>query len=83
MRDEDIQIRAARAQQLIEDEVLVEAVDKITLAALERAARADLSDAAECVACVAAIQATNNFVADLKSFVTSGRAAERKPFKVA
>jgi hypothetical protein len=45
--------------------------------------RANLADAAECVACVAAIQAANNFVADLKSFVTSGRAAERKPFKVA
>jgi mannose-1-phosphate guanylyltransferase len=83
MSDEDIQIRAARAQQLLEDEVLVEAVDKITLAALERATMANLADAAECVACVAAIQAVNHFVADLKSFVTSGRAAERKPFRVA
>jgi hypothetical protein len=80
---EDLKIRAARAEQLLEDEVLVEAKNNIMLEALERAHRASLANPSECVAAVAAIQAANNFVADLKSFVVSGKAAERKRFKVA
>jgi hypothetical protein len=80
---EDIQIRAARAQQLLEDEVLAEAIISLSQDAADRVDIADLSNAAQCIAAVASAQAAANFVSKLKGFVTSGKAAERKPFKVA
>jgi hypothetical protein len=83
MNDEDIKIRAARAEQLLADEVLNEAFDAQSAAVLGRLLRADLRDNLECVAVVAALQASQGFKEELRSFVTSGKAAERKPFKVA
>jgi hypothetical protein len=80
---EDVTIRAARAQQLLDDEVLNEALHGYVTDVAARILRADLKDAAECVASVAAYQASQEFLTRLRSFVTSGKAAERKPFKVA
>jgi hypothetical protein len=80
---EDVTIRAARAEQLLDDEVLVEALHGYVTDVIARLLRADLKDAAECVASVAAFQASQEFQNQLRSFVTSGKAAERKPFKVA
>jgi hypothetical protein len=80
---EDIQIRAARAQQLLDDEVLNEAMDAVLDQALSLALRAALSDPTECVAAIADLQAAHDLQESLRSFVTAGKAAERKPFKVA
>jgi hypothetical protein len=80
---EDIQIRAARAQQLLDDEVLNEAMDAVLDQALSFALRAALSDPTECVAAIADLQAAHDLQESLRSFVTAGKAAERKPFKVA
>jgi hypothetical protein len=80
---EDIQIRAARAQQLLDDEVLNEAMDAVLNQALSFALRAALSDPTECVAAIADLQAAHDLQESLRSFVTAGKAAERKPFKVA
>jgi hypothetical protein len=38
---------------------------------------------AMCIAAVAALQAVGAFENKLREFITSGKAAERKPFKVA
>jgi hypothetical protein len=81
--NEDIQIRAARAQQLLADEVLNEAIISLSQDAADRVEIADLSNAAQCIAAVASAQAAANFVSKLREFVTAGKAAERKPFKVA
>jgi hypothetical protein len=80
---EDVTIRAARAEQLLEDEVLQEALDAMIKGALAEAVTTDLSNPTECVAAIASIQAACDFQDSLKSFVTAGKAAERKPFKVA
>jgi phosphosulfolactate phosphohydrolase-like enzyme len=80
---EDVTIRAARAQQLIEDEVLEEGLSGVVADALYAVANADLSNQAECVAAVAAFQAAEAFSGKLKQYITSGRATGRKPFKVA
>jgi hypothetical protein len=80
---EDVEIRAARAQQLLDDEVLAEALQGYVTDVVARLLRADLKDTAECVASVAAFQASQEFQNQLRSFVTAGKAAERKPFKVA
>jgi hypothetical protein len=80
---EDIQIRAARAQQLLDDEVLKEALEVIAADAFFRAGTANLADASECVAAIAAIQAATSLEYGLRKFVTDGKAVERKPFKVA
>jgi hypothetical protein len=80
---EDVTIRAARAQQLLEDEVLVEAFKGLSQDVAERVFRADLKDAAACIAVVAAAQAINDFELKLREYVTAGKAAERKPYKVA
>jgi hypothetical protein len=80
---EDIQIRAARAQQLLEDEVLIEALISLSQDAADRVDAASLRDGAECIAAVAAAQAAANFAGKLKEFVTAGKVVERKPHRVA
>jgi hypothetical protein len=80
---EDIQIRAARAQQLLEDEILMEALDSLVKENLYQAALADLGNPTQCVGAVAAIQAISAFSGKLQEYITAGKAAERKPFKVA
>jgi hypothetical protein len=80
---EDVTIRAARAEQLLVDEVFNEALTAVLGDALLRAQSADLASKEECIASIAAIQAAGVFQDKLRSFVTSGKAAERKPFKVA
>jgi hypothetical protein len=80
---EDVMIRAARAEQLRDDEVLREAMSSIMGDALEQAGRVSLDDAARCIAAVAALQAVGAFENKLREFITAGKAAERKPFKVA
>jgi hypothetical protein len=81
--NEDVQIRAARAQQLLEDEVLVEALNGITKDALYRAGTASLASSSECIAAIAYLQATADIHNKLNEFITAGKAAERKPYKVA
>jgi hypothetical protein len=76
-------IRAARADQLLSDDTLNAAFNSHSEAVLGRLLRASLSDPTECVAAVAALQASQEFKEQLRSFITSGKAAERKPFKVA
>jgi hypothetical protein len=80
---EDATIRASRAEQLLADETLNEALDAQSASVLSRLLRADLRDNVECVAVVAALQASQGFKEELRSFIISGKAAERKPFKVA
>jgi hypothetical protein len=80
---EDVTIRAARAEQLLEDEVLREALDSITGDALFKSGTANLADAAECIAAVAALQAAGSLGVKLREYITAGKAAERKPYKVA
>jgi hypothetical protein len=80
---EDVTIRAARAEQLLEDEVLLEAFHDLSQDVANRVFTTDLKDAAACIAAVAAAQATSNFELQLRAYVTAGKAAERKPYKVA
>jgi hypothetical protein len=80
---EDVTIRAARAQQLMDDEVFNEAMDSVLDQALSAALRAALNDSTECVAAIANLQAAHDLQETLRSFVTAGKAAERKPYKVA
>jgi hypothetical protein len=80
---EDIQIRAARAEQLLEDEVLIEAFGGYNKDALARLLMVDLSNPTDCVAAVASFQASQEFIEKLRGYVTYGKAAERKPYKVA
>jgi hypothetical protein len=80
---EDVTIRAARAQQLLEDEVLQEALDAMIKSSLAEAMTTDLSNPTECVAAIASIQAAGDFQDSLKQYITAGKAAERKPYKVA
>jgi hypothetical protein len=80
---EDVTIRAARAEQLLQDEVFNEAMDSVLDQALSAALRAVLSDPTECVAAIANLQASHYLQEILRSFVTAGKAAERKPYKVA
>ena len=83
MNNEDAQIRAARAQQLLEDETLHEVLATLMDDAVLNATLAPLDDPARCVAAVATLQAVREFEDKLRSFVTSGRAAQRKPHVVA
>jgi hypothetical protein len=83
MNQEDTQIRAARAEQLLDDEVLKEALETIAADALFKAGTANLADPKECVAAIAAIQAITSLEYELKKFVTDGKAAQRKPHIVA
>jgi hypothetical protein len=80
---EDVTIRAARAEQLLEDEVLQRALTNLRDDAWFRAVSTPLSDPEKCVGALAAIQATSDFESRLREFVLDGRVAERKPFKVA
>jgi hypothetical protein len=80
---EDVTIRAARAQQLLEDEVLQNVLTGMVEDAWAEANRADLSNPTSCVAAIGVIQSIDDFKSKLQSLVTSGKAAERKPFKVA
>jgi hypothetical protein len=80
---DDVTIRAARAQQLLEDEVLSEALQSISVDAMSALMLTDLKDPAACIAAVAAAKATGNFEVKLKEYITAGKAAERKPYKVA
>jgi hypothetical protein len=80
---EDVTIRAARAQQLLEDETLLEAFGGYNKDALAKLLMVDLSNSTECVAAVASFQASQEFLEKLREYVTAGKAAERKPYKVA
>jgi Arc/MetJ-type ribon-helix-helix transcriptional regulator len=80
---EDVTIRAARAEQLLADEVLREALKEMNDDAAINATVTPLNDAAKCVAAVAAIRAAGEFEAKLLQYITAGKAAERKPYKVA
>jgi hypothetical protein len=82
MSDEDVTIRAARAKQLLEDEVLNGAMANLMADALARALLTPL-EATGCIAAIAALQAANSASEQLQSFITAGKAAERKPYKVA
>jgi hypothetical protein len=79
---EDVTIRAARAEQLLADEVFNEAMALLITEAMSRALVTPL-EGSPCIAAVAAIQAANAVSEQLRSFITAGKAAERKPFKVA
>jgi hypothetical protein len=80
---DDVNIRGARALQLLEDEVLQEAITGMVEDAWAVALRADLRNPANCIAAIATVQATDRFKDQLKEYVTAGKAAERKPYKVA
>jgi hypothetical protein len=80
---EDVTIRAARAQQLLEDEVLREALKELNDDAATNALVTPLNHPEKCVAAVAAIQAVGEFEAKLLQYINAGKAAERKPYKVA
>jgi hypothetical protein len=80
---EDIQIRAARAEQLLEDEVLQKALANLRNDAWFRAVSTPLSDSEKCIGALAAIQATSDLESRLREFVLDGKVAERKPYKVA
>jgi hypothetical protein len=83
MNQEDIKIRAARAEQLLEDETLGGALVAMVEEAWRQASVVSLANPDECIAACARIQAVDGFKDGLKSWVTAGKAAERKPFKVA
>jgi hypothetical protein len=80
---EDAEIRAARAEQLLEDEVLQKALDGVTSDALLKAGMASLSDASECIAAIAALQAAASFNGKLREFVTAGKPTGRNKIYVA
>jgi|tagenome__1003787_1003787.scaffolds.fasta_scaffold13787488_1 hypothetical protein len=80
---EDVRIKAARAEQLLEDEVLTEAMEGIIRDALFHAGTVSLANAPECIGAIAALQAAGDLNRKLREYVTAGKAAERKPFKVA
>jgi hypothetical protein len=79
---EDVTIRAARAQQLLEDEVLNDAMAMVMADAMNQVLVTPLNGT-ECIAAIAALQAANGMSQKLQSFITAGKAAERKPYKVA
>jgi hypothetical protein len=83
MNDEDVRIRAARAEQLLQDEVLSSAFMAQTEAILARLLQASLSDPTQCVAAVAAFQASQEFKDQLQSYITSGKSAGRNRIYVA
>jgi hypothetical protein len=81
--DDDVEINAARAEQLIQDELLQNILATMMHDALNAVDTTDLGNQPECVAAVARIQAAHEFMDRLKGIVTAGKAAKRKPFKVA
>jgi len=81
--EEDVQVRAARARQLLEDETLLEALNGVSQDVANLLLVTDLRDASACIAAVAAAQATKDFELKLRQFITSGRATQRKPHVVA
>jgi hypothetical protein len=80
---EDIKIRAARAEQLLADDVLIEAFNGFNHDAVARVLSANLSDPTECVAAVASFQASQEFLEKLRGYVTDGKAAGRNKIYVA
>jgi pyruvate carboxylase len=80
---EDVTIRAARAKQLLEDEVMMEAFSGCSHDAAMRVLAADLKNPCDCIAAVAEAKATANFEMKLREFITAGQSAVRKPFVVA
>jgi hypothetical protein len=80
---DDVTIRAARAKQLLEDEVLQETFQSLNQNALDTIVLTDIKDAAACIAAIAKAKAVADFELKFREYVTAGKAAERKPYKVA
>jgi hypothetical protein len=81
--EDDVEINAARAEQLIQDELLQNVLTTMMHDALNAVDHTDLGNQTECVAAVARIQAAHDFMNRLKGIVTAGKAAKKKPFVVA
>jgi hypothetical protein len=80
---DDVTIRAARAQQLLEDEVFNEAFLSLNQDAFDTIVLTDIKDAAACIAAVAKAKAVADFELKFREYITAGKASERKPYKVA
>jgi hypothetical protein len=81
--DDDVEINAARAEQLSQDELLQNILATMMHDALNVVDNTDLGNQPECVAAVARIQAAHDFMNRLRGIVTAGKAAKRKPHVVA
>jgi hypothetical protein len=80
---QEASIRATRAQQLLDDEVLQEALAEIQADAKFKALNTDLSNQSQCVEAIAQIQAAETMLTILRAYITAGKAEQRKPFKAA
>lgn len=73
----DIVARGVRAQQLLEDEVLTDALKELERVAVEALARADVSDHLSLMRHTAALQAARAVPEQLTSILTTGELAEQ------
>ncbi len=83
MDDIAVRNRAANAQQLLDNELLTEALGRVEKAAIEALAGADVSDARALQRATAELQAARALRADLQSLVRTGKLSERTPLAVA
>ncbi len=74
----DAAIRGERARQLLEDTLLVEALDAIERDAVDSLAAARLSDGQALIEHAGRLQAVRLFRQELQSVVTTGRLAEHR-----
>lgn len=79
----DRRTRAARAQQLLDDDVLRDALDAVETDAIDRLASADVADTLALQRHAAALQAARAVRANLTSHINTGRLSEREPPAVA
>jgi hypothetical protein len=73
----DASVRAERAQQLLDDELLTEALDTLERDAVGTALQAEFKGE-DCIAVVAYLQAAYSVRQQLKSVLTTGKAQEQK-----
>lgn len=75
--------RGIRAQQILDDEILVEALNRLEADAVDALASADLSDGQALIRHAAELKAARTFRDDLKSLVQTGERATTRPTAVA
>jgi hypothetical protein len=83
LNDNDAEIRAVRAQQLLDDEVLQEALRALEAHALQTALRAKTYDPHEAVSAISHLKAAHAIRSQLESLITTGKLQGRKPVQVA
>ncbi len=75
--------RAIRAESLLNDEILAEALTAIERTAVEALATADVSDHAALQCAAADLQAVRRFRSDLQGRITGQSLADREPIATA